>query len=104
VRALSKIPNLSSKSDPLESGLASLSVETGVFGGVAKTGYVSDDCTSLGDDGDGDDSEDDPLASKGRCAAQTGDCRFRNPRRSSGKLLPGARVCCQESARATAAN
>ena len=89
VRALSKIPTPSSTSDPLELGLASLSDETGVFGGVAGTGYVSDDCTSLGDDGDGDDSEEDPLAGKGRYAAQTGNCRFRNPRRSSGKLLPG---------------
>jgi hypothetical protein len=84
-RALSKIPTPSNKSDPLESELALLSDETEVFGGVAGTGYISDDCTSLGDDGDGDggDSENDPLAGSGRFVAQMGEYRFRNPRGSS---------------------
>jgi hypothetical protein len=63
-RVLSKIPTPSSKNDLLESGLALLLDEIGVFVRVTGTGYVSDDCTSLGDDGDGDDSEDDPLAGK----------------------------------------
>jgi hypothetical protein len=89
VRALSKIPNLSSRSDPVNLELASLSDETGVLDGVAVMGYVSDECTLLGDDvGDRVDSEDDPLASKGRLAAQMGECRSRNPRGSSAKLLP----------------
>jgi hypothetical protein len=84
-KALSKIPTPSNNSDLLESGLTSLSDETTVFGGVAGTGYVRDDCTWLGDDGDGDgdDSENDPLARRGRFAAQTGEYRFRNPRGSS---------------------
>jgi hypothetical protein len=60
-----------------------------VLGGVTVTGYVSAECTSLVDDvGDRVDSEDDPLAGKGRLAAQTGECRSRNPRGSSAKLLP----------------
>jgi hypothetical protein len=87
-RALSKIPNPSSRSDPLDLELASLSDETGVLGGVAVMGYVSDECTSLVDDaGDRGDSEDDPLAGKGRLVAQTGEYRFRNPRGSLEKLL-----------------
>jgi hypothetical protein len=104
-RVLSKISNLSSKSDPLESGLTSLSDKTGVFGGVAVTGYVSDECTSLVDDaGDRGDLEDDLLASKGRLAAQMGECRSRNPRGSSEKLLPADPVCCQESVQVKPAN
>jgi hypothetical protein len=103
VRALSKIPNPSSRSDSVNSELASLSDETGVLGGVAVMGYVCDECTSLVDDvGDRVDSEDDPLAGKGRLAAQMGECRFRNPRGSSAKLLledPGllSRECAGET-------
>jgi hypothetical protein len=102
-RALSRIPNPSSRSDPVNSELASLSDETGVLGGVAVTGYVSDECTSLVDDaGDRGDSEDDPLAGRGRFAAQTGEYRFRNPRGSSEKLLPAdpgllSRECAGET-------
>jgi hypothetical protein len=88
-RALSKIPNPSSRSDPVNSELTSLSDETGVLGGVAITGYVSDECTSLVDDaGDRGDSEDGPLARRGRFVAQMGEYRSRNPRGSSEKLLP----------------
>jgi hypothetical protein len=89
VRALSKIPNPSSRSDLVNLELASLSAETGVLGSVAVTGYVSDECTSLVNDvGDRGDSEDDPLAIRGRFAAQTGEYKFRYPRGSSENLLP----------------
>jgi hypothetical protein len=88
-RVLSKISNPSSRSDPVNSELASLSDETGVLGGVAVTGYVSDECTSLVDNaGDRGDSEDDSLAGRGRFVAQMGEYRFRNPRGSLEKLLP----------------
>jgi hypothetical protein len=49
-RVLSKIPNPSSRSDPAGSELTLLLDETGVFGGVTITGYISDECTLLVDD------------------------------------------------------